>query len=190
MTKDTGSLAYQSHTYIRRTADNWRIIVLIMLALVTLAGSAAGQSAKTSLKDPDLALRFNAISDRVMCQCACQVTLRVCNHTPCPEATPMRALIEDRLLEGKSDDEIVDEFVSQLGLKVLSSPPAEGLNLAAWVMPGVAVLFGLIIVGYLTSSWTTRRRLAGVSAANATTDNENEDTALRQRIEKELTELE
>jgi len=163
---------------------------LVLLGIAALDASA--QSAKTLLKDPELATRFNDISDRLVCQCGCQMIVRVCNHQNCPSAIPIRRQIEKRLMDGHTDDDIVNEFVEEHGLKVLSSPPAEGLNLAVWVMPGIAVIFGFIIVGYFVSSWSTRKRLAvAVAAAESASPAKSvADDSVRHRIEKELTEME
>jgi cytochrome c-type biogenesis protein CcmH/NrfF len=169
------------------------MLVSALAVLVLAAVGAFAQSAKTTLRDPVLAERFNDISDRLVCQCGCQMVVRVCNHQNCPSALPIRRQIEKRLQGGATDDEIVDEFVGEHGLKVLSSPPAEGVNLAAWIMPGVALIFGLIVVGYVISHWRTRQRLATVSVAGGTAPGDNirlADPALRERIEKELTETE
>ena len=73
-----------------------RLILTTILVLFALAPVAFGQSAKTQLEDPVLATRFNEISDKLVCQCSCQMILRVCNHINCPSAVPMRAEIEKR----------------------------------------------------------------------------------------------
>ncbi len=146
-----------------------------------LAPAAFAQSAKTTLEDPVLATRFNEVSDRLVCQCGCQMIVRVCNHVNCPSATPIRQSIEKQLLEGKTNDEIVQAFVDEHGLKVLSSPPATGFNLAAWVMPGFALLIGLFIAGYLASRWSARRRVVAAETATGSVDPE-----IQKRIEEEI----
>jgi len=151
------------------------------LLLTLLASGAFAQSAKTTLRDPVLATRFNDISDRLVCQCGCQMILRVCNHQNCPSAIPMRLDIENQLQAGKDDDTIVASFVTQHGQKVLSSPPVTGFNLAAWVMPGFALLIGLFLIATFASRWATRRKLAAAAALATTIDPE-----LKQRIENEL----
>jgi len=153
--------------------------VLLAFALSAVALPVMGQSAKTELKDPVLAKRFNEISDRLICQCGCQQGLRVCSHQNCPSATPMRHEIETQLTAGKTDDEIVASFVAQEGIKVLSEPPATGFNLAAYVMPGFGLLVGLFLVATFASRWTSRRRASTTPAAPV-------DPELKQRIEKEL----
>lgn len=158
-----------------------RTLLVILGLMLALASTAFAQSAKTTLEDPALATRFNTISDKLVCQCSCQMILRVCNHVNCPSAVPMRQSIEKQLLEGKSDEDIIQGFVGEYGMKVLSSPPAEGFNLAAWVMPGFGLLIGLFIVFYMASRWAARRRLATANAASDSVDPE-----LQKRIEKEM----
>jgi cytochrome c-type biogenesis protein CcmH/NrfF len=154
---------------------------LALLLVAVTAPAAFGQSAKTTLTDPVLATRFNEISDRLVCQCGCQMILRVCNHVNCPSAVPMRLEIEKQLQEGKDDETIVASFVAEHGMKVLSSPPATGFNLAAWVMPGFGLLIGLFLVWYVATRWAAKRKLATAAATVAAIDPE-----LRKRIEDEI----
>lgn len=156
-----------------------RRLLVASLVWAALGTPAFGQSAKTQLADPALATRFNDISDRLVCQCSCQMILRVCNHINCPSAVPMRNEIEKQLLEGKDDETIVTSFVAEYGQVVLSSPPATGFNLAAWVMPGFGLLVGLFIVFMMATRWAARRRIATAPAGPV-------DVELKQRIENEL----
>jgi cytochrome c-type biogenesis protein CcmH len=145
---------------------------------------ALAQSAKTTLTDPAQAERFNDISDQLVCQCSCQMILRVCNHQNCPSAVPMRREIERQMLAGETDEVIVASFVDEYGLKILSSPPAEGFNLAAWVMPGFALLVGLFFIVHFASQWASRRRIVNTRPAPAI------DPEMRERMERELKSLE
>jgi len=162
------------------------LVAAILAAAGLFPGDAAlAQSAKTRLTDPEEAERFNDISDQLMCQCGCQMVLRICNHQNCPSALPMRAQIEDDIGAGRGDGEIVQAFVDEHGLKVLSSPPTEGFNLAAWVMPGFALFVGLMIVFYFARSFTRRRQTVTVGGPAPDIDPE-----LRSRTEEELKTLE
>lgn len=142
------------------------------------------QSAKTQIEDPVLAARFNAISDRLVCQCGCNMILRVCNHFECPSAVPIRASIDEQLLAGKDDDVIVQSFVEEYGMVVLSTPPPSGVNLAAWVMPGFAILVGLFLVFYFVSDWLAKRKAKPVVKKQAI------DPLAAARIEDELKSME
>jgi cytochrome c-type biogenesis protein CcmH/NrfF len=156
--------------------------VLLVVALLAAAPVAAGaQSAKTTLTDPTQAKRFNDISDRLICQCSCNMVLRVCNHVNCPSGIPMRQSIERQIVEGKDDDAIVASFVEEHGTKVLSSPPAEGFNLAAWVMPGFVLGLGLLAAWYFAVRWAAKRKLAAAHASASEVD-----ATMRARIEEEL----
>ncbi len=156
------------------------LVAITLFAIVAFAPiGASSQSAKTHIKDPALAERFNKVSDDVICQCGCNMGLRVCNHENCPSGIPMRHEIEEKLQAGASDDSILAGFVKEYGTKVLAEPPATGFNLAAYVMPGFAVLIGLFIVATFASRWTTRRRMSPASAAPV-------DPEIRERIEREL----
>lgn len=156
---------------------------VLILAFLLWPPALASQSAKTTLKDPLLAKAFNRISDRLVCRCGCNLILRVCNHENCPSAIPMRKQIEERLLAGVDEEEIVQEFVDEYGLVVLSTPPTKGLNLGAWVMPGFAMAAGLFIVLYLLSGWLRKK---GTSSAPSPPI----DDGLRERIEREIRERE
>lgn len=157
------------------------LLFLTLLVVGHASSPAFAQSAKTTLRDPVQAKRFNEISDRLVCQCGCNMVLRVCNHQNCPSAVPMRHEIEKQIGEGKDDDTIVAGFVTESGIKVLSTPPAEGLNLAAWVMPGFALGVGLFAAWYVAVRWAAKRKLAVAGASAAAID-----PTLRARIEDEL----
>ena len=111
-----------------------------------LIGSAHADSAKTALTG-ELAQRFNAISDQLVCQCSCRMILGVCNHQNCPSGIPIRQEIEAMLQQGKTDDEIVGAFVSRMGKIVLSAPPAKGGYWIAWILPFVVLAGGGLWLG-------------------------------------------
>lgn len=163
------------------------VAVLILAAMAPLAPPKVGgpvvanaQSAKSSLTDPVLAERFNTISDKLVCQCGCQMILRVCNHFECPSAIPMRAEIEKQLLAGTDDTTIIASFEAEYGKVVLSTPPPEGINLAAWVMPGFAILIGLFILTYFIADWMAKKKVRPAAVAAGV------DPTMRARIEDEL----
>lgn len=154
--------------------------ILACLLVVLCAQSALAQSAQSTLPDPKQAERFNEISDGLVCQCGCNMILRVCNHFECPSALPMRAKIEEQITAGMTDEEIVAGFVEEYGKVVLATPPPEGLNLAAWVMPGFAVLIGLLLSLYFVSDWLAKKKV------RPATETAPLDPTLKRRIEDEL----
>ena len=88
------------------------------------------------------------ISDRLICQCGCNMVLSECSHQSCPFALPEREKILARIDAGGTEDEIVDEYVADFGRTILSAPPTDGtwLDLLAWILPALALGFGVIVV--------------------------------------------
>jgi cytochrome c-type biogenesis protein CcmH/NrfF len=152
-------------------------LLTLFLTLFIFPDDAKAGSAQTDLTESRQIAVFDSVSEKLICQCSCQMILGVCNHENCPSAIPMRKEIEKRILEGASDAQIVEEMVKTYGLKVLSSPPASGFNLAAWLMPGIALILGLAGAVFFMRTWSSRR---SPSAPEPVSDNDD------RRIEKEL----
>ncbi|MCF6735625.1 cytochrome c-type biogenesis protein CcmH [Blastococcus sp. KM273129] len=71
-----------------------------------------------------------------------------------PAARGMRAVIAERVAAGETPEEIRAHFVTRYGEWILLDPPREGVGWALVVLPGVALLGGVVAVGVLV----TRRR--------------------------------
>jgi len=101
----------------------------------------------------------------------------------CHYSLPAREKIGNMQKAGASDQAIVNTFVKESGLAALASPPAEGFNLLGWIMPFIAICFGLVAV----VMWFKRMsppKLAGSQVEPVI------DRKYQQRIDKELEELE
>src|SRR5690606_5239102 len=84
---------------------------------------------------------------KLACLCgACKKSVGDCPMIGCHYAIPGREKIEQMQKTGMEDQAVVDKFVEQQGIKALVVPPAEGFNLAVWVMPGVMILLGLMAI--------------------------------------------
>ncbi len=56
-------------------------------------------------------------------------------------------------------------MVAQYGPSVLAKPPAKGFNLAVYLLPPVAVLIGVAIVGFALARWRRSKRSEEPAAA-------------------------
>ncbi len=93
----------------------------------------------------------------MMCQCgACAETVTLCNHLNCFSHAEMQAAIQKEIDAGKDETAIVQNFVLKYGVKVLATPPANGFNLAVWVLPGAGLILGLAVLIVLARRWTKR----------------------------------
>jgi cytochrome c-type biogenesis protein CcmH len=146
-------------------------ILLVILAAVSLA-----QTASQLQTEP-----VRRVGARLACLCgSCNNTVAECQMLECHFSKPARVRIAALQAMGKSDSEIIDEFVAQYGKQVLAAPPAEGFNLLAWVMPFAAIGAGLAAI------WLFIRRIKKPAAVPV----DDEDLSrYRERIEKDLTKL-
>jgi cytochrome c-type biogenesis protein CcmH len=158
----------------------------LALAAASLApGIASAQSAQTNLTDRGQVQTFREVSEALVCQCGCNMILYVCNHHNCPSATPFRAEIERQIREGKGKDAIVASFVEKEGQVVLSAPPARGFDLAAWVMPFVALLLGgVFVLSFLGARRRTRAARGAAAEPAIPRDSYSE------RVDAEIEEIE
>jgi len=154
-----------------------KLLLALSLLILILPDEARAGSAQTDLTRAEDIAAFKAVSEKLICQCSCQMILGVCNHENCPSAIPLRREIEKRISEGATVEQIVQEMVKTYGLKVLSSPPASGFNLAAWLAPGIILIFGLAGALIFIRRWSARHTEPASKPVSQKDD---------QRIEKEL----
>jgi cytochrome c-type biogenesis protein CcmH len=109
----------------------------VLLALA-LAAPAAAQAPEPQTTLPD-------VEDEVMCP-VCGTTLELASEAP--QAVRQREFIRGLIAEGRTKEEIKDALVAEFGEEVLALPDDEGFDLAAWLVPGLAILAagGLIAV--------------------------------------------
>ncbi|MEE2626846.1 MAG: cytochrome c-type biogenesis protein CcmH [Candidatus Latescibacterota bacterium] len=93
----------------------------------------------------------------------------------CGFATQQREDIGNSLDGGKTAQETIDEYVSEYGQMVLASPPAEGVNLLAWITPFAALVFGVFLIRSIL-----RNRMQEASPTPTV------ETAQRDRLQREL----
>lgn len=131
------------------------IATLLVTATVAIGGIASAAAVHTSLTDPGQVKRFHSICKHLVCQCGCNLVLDDCNHFQCGSATPMRARVDREILAGKGDQEIINGFVEDMGLVVLSAPPTSGFNITAWIAPGVLLSIAVVVILLLLRRWST-----------------------------------
>ena len=100
------------------------------------------------------------IEDEVMCP-ICGTTLGV---SQAPQADRQREFIRELIARGRTKEEIKDALVAQYGDEVLAVPEPEGFDLAAWLVPGVAILLAGAAIAVGVVRW---RRRPGSSQATA-----------------------
>jgi cytochrome c-type biogenesis protein CcmH/NrfF len=121
------------------------LAALLALALPALAVAAA--CPRTTLGD---------VEDEVMCQ-VCGTPLSLA--TEAPQAQRERELIVRLIDQCQSKDQIKTRLAAEFGDGVLALPGGDGFDLAAYLVPGFALLLGGAGVVFAASRW--RRGRAG-----------------------------
>jgi cytochrome c-type biogenesis protein CcmH len=153
----------------------YRTSILIVLLAAVCLGQSASQLQTEAVR---------RVGSKLACLCGgCNNTVADCPMLECHFALPARQRIASLQAMGKSDAEIIDEFVQQYGKQVLAVPPAEGFNLLAWVMPFVAIAAGLAIV------WMFIQRFRRPVAASRGLADQETLSRYQAQIEKDLTKL-
>ncbi len=102
-------------------------------------------------------------------------------------ANQMRAIIREKLQEGKSKDEIIAYFVSRYGETILGAPPAKGVNWLLWTLPAIALLIGGGIIGLFLYKSKEEGEKAQEEPQKPPTQSEPEYV---ERLDRELKEFE
>src|SRR5215471_9057840 len=84
--------------------------------------------------------------------------------SPATLSLQMRGVIRQQLQSGKSEQEVIQYFVSRYGDHILLSPPMQGLTLLAWLVPIALMIGGVILVFFVLKSWQSH---AGKDPDNA-----------------------
>lgn len=72
-------------------------------------------------------------------------------------AKDMRVIIRQQLEQGKTRAEIEEYFVARYGEDVLLNPPKRGFNLLLWGSPVLALVVGLLALGFAINRWSANR---------------------------------
>jgi cytochrome c-type biogenesis protein CcmH len=149
---------------LRATGDTEGCLIRFIAGLAAVALSialAVTLVVPAHAQDADRAKRLGA---KLFCVCGCNEVLTACNHVGCTYSSAMLKKLDERIVRGDSDDLIVQSFVQEYGLKVLTEPPNTGFNRIAVIAPIVAPLVALAILWEVVRRWRQRAALAGAGA--------------------------
>lgn len=111
------------------------------------------------------------LGKRIKCSCGgCEQTAGTCYHVggefsgPCGVAKQQIKEIRAHLDKGLTDDQVVDAMIKEYGTAAYVEPPKKGFGLVAWLMPGVYLLLGALVVIFVVSRWRKRAEVTAVLA--------------------------
>lgn len=116
------------------------VALLLVAALAAVPVSAGAATERASLPD---------IEDEVMCvQCGTAL-----NISTSAVADDEREFIAEEIAKGRSKEEIKEALVDEYGPGVLAMPDDRGFGLAAYVVPPLLALLGLLAVAMTARRW-------------------------------------
>jgi cytochrome c-type biogenesis protein CcmH len=134
-------------------ATHGRGLALGVAIVISLSGSASALTVRARTTLP-------IIERQVMCV-TCKIPLQVAES---PQADDERTFIQELINEGQTEAQIKRSLVAQYGQTVLALPSTHGFDLAAYLVPIVAVLALLAALAVLLPSWRRRARAASATS--------------------------
>ena len=110
-------------------------VVTIALAAIVVVGLVQGDKS-----DED---RARAIGSRVKCPVCQGVAIA---DSPSETARAMMDVVEERIAEGWSDNQIIDYFSQRYTDSIVIDPPFAGNTLLVWLLPLLAVVAGVFMI--------------------------------------------
>jgi len=152
------------------------LALLTALACVALAPAAMAADCKprTTLGD---------VEDEVMCP-VCGTPLALA--TEAPQAGRERAFIQGLVDDCLTKEQVKDRLVAEYGSEVLATPDDSGFDLAATLVPALAVLLGGGAVAAAAFQWRRARRRSPAADAEPAADGPGPEPGAAKRLQDDL----
>jgi cytochrome c-type biogenesis protein CcmH len=131
--------------------------------------------------------------DQRVHEVASQLKCLVCQgesvaDSPATLSQQMRGVIRQQLQSGKSEQEVIQYFVSRYGNVILLSPPWQGLTLLAWLVPILLMLGGILLLFFIFRSWQAQslKPPLDINRAEFEDIDEHELAHYQKQVEQEL----
>lgn len=134
--------------------------------------------------DNDAAIQ--AIEKQLHCTCGCNLDVYTCRTTDftCTVSPAMHQRVIALAEQGKTGQQIVDQFVREHGLTILMAPPKRGFNLAGYFVPALLILAAAAVLTLVLRRWT--RQAVSVPAGPQPTTDITASPAELERLQREL----
>ena len=149
-----------------------------LVAALAAAALALAPAALASEQHPTL----NELENEVMCP-VCGTTLA---QSDSDAAKAIERVIRARIAAGDTKSEIEDFLVRQYGKAILASPPKEGFDLLAWLLPLVGIVLAAALLGVAAWRWTRGRTQAEPRPVPSMNGRGRLDPDLERRLDEEL----
>ena len=109
----------------------------------------------------------DALEHRIRCQCGCTLDVFTCRTTDfsCQVSPAMHRDIMSLVQGGYTADEILGAFVDVYGDQAMMAPPREGFNVVGYLLPGIAIAVGAIVLAVVMRRWKKEPAVAAAASA-------------------------
>ncbi|HYL54142.1 MAG TPA: cytochrome c-type biogenesis protein CcmH [Gemmatimonadales bacterium] len=103
--------------------------------------------------DNDAAIQV--IEKQIHCTCGCNLDVYTCRTTDftCAVSPAMHAHVVALARQGKTGQQILDQFVRENGVAILMAPPKRGFNLAGYFVPSLVIVVAGAILTLVLRRW-------------------------------------
>ncbi len=122
--------------FVKRFRSLKKALPLVALLLQP----ALGMDAHEQLADPALETRARHLSRKIICPTCQGQTL---DESPVESAAYLRSQIRQALREGQTDQQILDAFITQYGIRIITLPPVGWPTYALWFGPWVIFILAM-----------------------------------------------
>ena len=116
--------------------------LLILIALCAHIGIMLVGCADARADVPALEQRAQTLNRSIMCPVCPGESI---DQSQVALAVQMRGIVNDKLADGWSDEQIRNFFVERYGPSVLLQPPTQGVSLAVWLLPPIGIAAAIAI---------------------------------------------
>ena len=114
----------------------------IFLILCIHAGIPLVACSNAQADVPAMEQRAQALNKSIMCPVCPGESI---DQSQVALAVQMRGIVNEKLAEGWSDEQVREFFVERYGHSVLLEPPIEGISLLVWLLPPIGVVAGVAL---------------------------------------------
>ena len=148
--------------------------------LATLLFSFVIAACQAEEEVPLLVRRAQALNKSIMCPVCPGESI---DQSQNELAVQMRAIVDEQLAQGRTEEQIKAFFVERYGPSVLLDPSRSGVGLILWLLPPVALLIAVSALAFVLRSMRGTARAGNGGLGESERLSEEERAEFFQRIE-------
>jgi len=135
-------------------------------------------------RDNDAAIQ--AIEKQIRCTCGCNLDVYTCRTTDftCSTSPAMHRRVLALADQGRTAQQILDDFVRENGVAILMAPPKRGFNLAGYFVPSLVIVAAAVLLVLLLRRWSRAAAPAPAPLSPDTPASPEELERLRRELDR------